>query len=223
MIKRFAISFFNSFFYLVFLIFNIVLTYKETTEFIITAIIFFILSLIPVAGFIFHLKNRRIFNSYLSCKDIFYKIVPMCLMILSFVIYEYKKLIISITSLYIAPIIFFEMFMFIFFTTTMAIYKVIDNLYTFNSYGYDWKELKPTFELFTSKPYYVYDCKQSKDGFFEINSSDKTYCFNCKENNFIMNNNIITKNTVLQFQEDYKKKLFDMSESEIDVITMWSI
>lgn len=223
MIKRFAISIFNSFFYLGFLLFNIVLTYKETAEFIITAIIFIGFALIPVAGFIFHLQNRRIFNSYLSWKDIFYKIVPICLIILSFLVYEYKKLIISITSLYILLIIFFEMCMFIFFTTTMAIYRVIDNLYTFNLYGYDWKELKPTFELFTSKPYYVYDCKQSKDGVFEINSSDKTYCFNCKENNFILNNNIITKKTVLQFQEDYKKKLFDMSQSELDVITMWSI
>lgn len=223
MIKRVAISIFNSFFYLVFLLFNIVLTYKESTEFIITAMCFLSLTLIPIARFIFNLRNNCIFHSYLSWKDVFYKIVPIFLMILSFIIYEHQKFIVSIANFYIMLIISFEMFMFIFFTTTTEIYKVVDNVYTFHLYGYDWKELNTTLELFTSKPYYIYDCKQSKDGLFDINSADKTYSFNCKENNFIMDNNIITKKTVLQFQEDYKKKLFDMSQYELDVITMWSI
>lgn len=227
MIKRFAISIFNSFFYLGFLIYLIILTSKysniKDTESIIVTCCFLLFCLIPVFRFFINLKNNRVFNSYISLTDILNKFIPLFLILLSFILYEYQKLIFVITAFYGIVMIFCYMFMSIVLSSAVVIFKFIESSFTFDLYGYDWNEFKNTLELFTSNSYLIYDCEESKDGVFCIYSSDKTYHFNYKENYFIMNDNVITKNTILQFQEDYKKKFFDMSPSELEVITMWSV
>jgi hypothetical protein len=89
--------------------------------------------------------------------------------------------------------------------------------------GLNWKSLNTFIQQFTNVSYYVIDdCKLDID-ILNIYSCGRQIFLNHEKNYFILDGIVINYATAIAMQEEYKCKLFEMTDDELELMKMLAI
>lgn len=242
--KRYiAISTFNAFFNLIFWGFFIYQSFDGSYLSYFASFVIMSMTLYPVYRWYISLSNNVIINAHLSLFDGFTKIISLLSAIFIFIIAYYredgKNIVDDKLIVLVAFILFFcsmaRFFHFIFiFDKKANLANKLDIIHknkgqdysTFGSSLFNFDILKDYIQNYTNSDFYIIPDKLPKDenGIqFKIYSNNKTLFFNYIEKSFIFDGFMLKSDDIQDFQKEYDKKLFEMSDQELDTLRMWSI
>ena len=221
--SKFIISFLTDFlsliypiiFFLIVLIFQPLIKHYiniEIFSLLILLVIFsFILSIPKAIIWIYNYKKRFILNSFINYK-IFFNILSTILLISclfienkSFLIYS---IIFSVCMFSLINTIFFMFF------ENVKLGKNDINRQIYEDYFIKWCDIKDILEE-TFDDFWIFDKKDSDDGFFYIYSKQKTFLFDNSSLVFEINGNWIYYEHIYEVQKELTKKLSAFNKDEL--------
>lgn len=236
MIKNIAISFLNAFYHVLFIIIFLFYAYEPNTSFYVFAAIAGAIALYPVVQWVFGIYQHVLVRSYFIKKDLLYRVLPLLSLLL---MYPFKDS--DYLSFFCPYILFFSILLFFipvflrFMDLTFIVpITVLKHLMSIKNsvltplsvpyiMGLNWKDLNEFIKKFTNLSYYVIDdCKIDKE-FFNIYSGGRTFQFNHEKSYFMVDGLVVIPNLILTMQDEYKTKLFEMNDEQLDLIKMISI
>lgn len=230
--KNIIISIFNSFYYFLFVMVFLFFNYEDVSSFYVGAILFILGAVYPIVKWIVGVYQHVFIRSYFSKYDFFYKVLPFILLVTG---YYFKN---NETFSFIIPYIL--LFSFILFIIPIFVHhmnlmfvipiKFLKNHFSMNNpvtipsvMGLNWKSLNTFIQQFTNVSYYVIDdCKLDID-ILNIYSCGRQIFLNHEKNYFILDGIVINYATAIAMQEEYKCKLFEMTDDELELMKMLAI
>lgn len=221
--SKFIISFLTDFLSLIYpIIFSlIVLIFQplikhyiniEIFSLLILLVIFnFILSIPKAIIWIYNYKKRFILNSFINYK-IFFNILSTILL-LSCLFIEKKSLLMSSIIFSVCMFSLINTIFFMFFEN-VKLGKNDINRQIYEDYFIKWCDIKDILEE-TFDDFWIFDKKDSDEGFFYIYSKQKTFLFDNSSLVFEINGNLIYYEHIYEVQKELTKKLSAFNKDEL--------
>lgn len=232
MIKNIAISAINAFYYLIFSIVFLLFTYEPSFNFYFFSSCLVIASLYTVIQWFVCLQQHVLIRAYFLKKDIFYRLVPLLLLLLA---YPFKS---NYYVLYITPYLSFFIFVIpvilksieLSFTYPMKVLKNIMNqlavntIFSFeNSVRFNWNNINNIVKNITKISYYIVDNCYFNNECITIYSCGKQIEFNHVKKHFVVDGIIVSSDVIYRMQEECQLNLFDMDDDQLELIKMLAI
>lgn len=236
MTKNIITSILNAFYHVLFIIIFLFYTYEPTTSFYVFAAIVIVAALYPIVQWMSGIYQHVVIRSYFVKKDLLYRVFPLLALLVTYPFKDNDYL-----SFFVPYILFFSMLLFFIpvflrfmeLTFIMPI-TVLKHLMSINNtvptplsvpyiMGLNWKSLNEFIKQFTNLSHYVIDdCKIDKE-FFNIYSGGRTFQFNHEKSYFMVDGLVVIPKLILTMQDEYKTKLFEMNDEQLDLIKMIAI
>lgn len=242
MIKYLMISTVNTFFYLLFFSFVFMCFDSDFSFLNYSSSLFIMCGFLIVLGipWINGLYKNVIKNAYFKKKDILLKIIPMIVVVTYFIFKQtnYDNIIVSNLFkylLYLAVLLQFIVFYDLLKNKTDIIERSTYLMETNNKHlttdehnllGFDYLILNNMIKNYTNKKFYIIEDKNSidyKDITFMIISGTSSFRFSYPHLMFMFDDKLISQESILSLQKEYKKFLFDMNDEELDILLMVQI
>jgi hypothetical protein len=230
--KNIIISIFNSFYYVLFVIVFLFFNYEDSSGFYVGAALFMLGATYPIIKWIIGVYQHVFIRSYFSKYDFFYKFLPFILLAICYYLKNNEAFSFIIPYILLFSFILFIIPIFVNHMNLMFVIplKFLKNHFSMNNsvtipfiMGLNWKSLNTFIQQFTNVSYYVIDdCKLDRD-ILNIYSCGRQILLNHEKNYFILDGIVINYATAISVQEEYKCKLFEMTDEELELMKMLAI
>lgn len=236
MIKNVTISILNAFYYLIFSVAFLIFTYEPSNySFYFFAILLIISTLYPIIQWSVSLYQYVLIRAYFTKKDIVYKFFPILLLLFAWVFNTTDSIQLFVQcSTYLAFILFVVPFFIKSFEITFTYpMKMLKNIMSQvngsvmfsspNIIKFNWNAVNDITKKITNSSYYIVDNCNFDLGSISIFSGGKKIQFNYENSQFVVDGISISSSIVMDMQNEYHLKLFDMNDEQLELIKMIAI
>ncbi len=240
MFKYLAVSTVNAFFYVIFYFFVFLCLDINLKVFIILSVIIGGLSLIPVILWMNGLYLNIIKNAYFLKRDIVFKLIPLIIVFFYYILrsinYDNDFILNLFEYLFFFSILSQVVILYDFFKNTMSIIERANQLVKANNkhvntdennlLGFDYFLLMNLIIRYTNKKFYIVENTNNidyKNISYMVLSGNRFLTVSYSKLMFIIDDKLITHESIYSLQQEFKKFLFDMDDNELDVLKMMQI
>lgn len=228
-----TISSLNAFYYFIFSIAFLIFTYEPSNySFYFLAILLIISTLYPIIQWSVSLYQHVLIRAFFTKKDIVYKLSPILLLLFAwaFNTKDSMQLFVQCSTylsfiLFVVPL-FLKSFE-ITFTYPMKMLKnQVNSSVMFSSPNiikFNWNVVNDMIKKITNSSYYIVDNCNFDLGSINIFSGGKKIQFNYENSQFVVDGISISSSVVMDMQNEYHLKFFDMNDDQLELIKMISI